>query len=183
MRLRARVDRLEQRLPPPPLPPRDPRERRRERRWHAVVDRFGALLGAAEPLLGESDRQQVAEALRAYRERGRGPLDRWLHDLEAGRCRLPVMAPEAMRDLLRAWLDPDVGQPMVCNRCGLEYPRRRRPPCGQPSILATTRPPLFAACPACGASRYDTAWPARTLLLDLPLQALDGWVGAGRSGR
>ena len=60
MKLKSRLGRLEQRLPASP-PPAD---RRRERRWRAVARRFVALLQAAEPLLGELERELVAGAER-----------------------------------------------------------------------------------------------------------------------
>jgi hypothetical protein len=178
MTLRTRVGRLERRLPPPPEPA--PR-RRQDRRWRRVAGRFDDLLKAAWPLLDEAEQGRVADALWADCERERGPLDRWLEDLRAGRSRLPELDPPVMRDVLLAWLHPDVGQPMVCNGCGLEYPRLRRPGPGSPAAPVSVAPyqvlRLFDACPVCGASRYDTSWPGRTPGKDLPWKALDGWVG------
>jgi hypothetical protein len=184
MTLRTRVGRLERRLPPPPEP--TPRQRRRDRRWLRVAGRFDELLRAAWPLLDEAGQKRVATALWADREREHGPQDRWLEDLRAGRSRLPELAPPVMREMLLAWLHPEVGQPMVCNGCGLEYPRLRRPGPGAPvapvSVAPYQVPRLFDACPSCGASRYDTSWPGRTPGKDLPWKALDGWAGEGPRG-
>jgi hypothetical protein len=96
---------------------------------------------------------------------------------------MPELTPETMKELLFAWLDPEVGQPMVCKQCGLEYPRLRRPESQAmpaPSFPYEI-PRLFDACPACGASRYDTTWPDRVPHNDLARKALDGWLGAGTS--
>jgi hypothetical protein len=140
--------------------------------------------------MSESERQQFNEALDAYQNGTRGPLDRWLDDLHAGRCRLPKLSPAMMKELVLAWLHPLVGQPMVCNQCGLEYPRLRRP--GSPGTAGVVDPlppactssyqfpRLFDSCPTCGASRYDTSWPTCTSGKDLPWKALDGWTGASR---
>jgi hypothetical protein len=185
MRLRSRVDRAERQLPAPPA--RTPRDRQLLRRRRAVAQRFTDLVRGATALMSESERARAHETLEAYQNGARGQLDRWLDDLHAGRCRLPTLTPVAMKALLLAWLHPLVGQPMVCNRCGLEYPRLRRP--GSPGTpRAVDLPPpacasshpvarLFDACPACGASRYDTSWPSCTSGKELPWKALDGWTG------
>jgi hypothetical protein len=184
MKLRGRLDRVERQLPAPPEP--TPRDRRLDRRWQAVAGRLIDLLQHAAELMNESEFRQAEDALTAYVNGTRGPLDRWLDDLRAGRSRLPELTPPAMKDLLSGWLHPQAGQPMVCNGCGLEYPRLRRP--GAPNAArpanllpaASTVPyqvaRLFDACPGCGASRYDTTWPGRTASVDLPWKALDGWM-------
>jgi hypothetical protein len=185
MRLRSRVDRAERQLPAPPA--LTPRDRQLARRRRAVAQRFTELVCGATALMTESDGRRVNEALESFQNATRGPLDRWLDDLHAGRCRLPALTPVAMKELLLAWLHPLVGQPMVCNQCGLEYPRLRRP--GSPVASRQLDPPpldsafpyqvarLFDVCPSCGASRYDTSWPTCTSGKDLPWKALDGWVG------
>jgi hypothetical protein len=186
MKLRARVDRLDRQLPARPPPTR--KERRQQRRWHAVATRFCDLLNRAEPLLSETEREQVRAALQADGD-SRGPLDRWLQDLREGRSRLPEMQARAMKALLLAWLHPAVGQPMVCNQCGLEYPRlagprgiavRHLPGLPPQSTAPYQVARLFDACPSCGASRYDTTWPDRVPHHELGWKALDGWVGQER---
>ena len=187
MKLRARVDRLDRQLPAAPPPTR--KDRRQQRRWHAVAERFSDLLNKAEPLLSELEREQVRGALGADGD-SRGPFDRWLEDLKEGRSRIPHLQASTMKELLLAWLHPAAGQPMVCNQCGLEYPRLAGPrgiavrhlPALPPQSTAPYQVArLFDACPACGASRYDTTWPDRVPHSDLPWKKLDGWLGAGTS--
>jgi hypothetical protein len=185
MKLRARVDRLDRQVPAPPPPTH--KDRRRQRRWHAVAKRFSDLLNKAEPLLGETERERVLRALEANGDTTRGPLGRWLEDLNEGRSRLPELPASTMKELLLAWLHPAVGQPMVCNQCGLEYPRLAGPrgiairhlPALPPQSTAPYQVArLFDACPFCGGSRYDTTWPDRVPYMDLAWKALDDWVGA-----
>jgi hypothetical protein len=167
MKLKSRLERLEQRLPPPPL-----EDREDQQRWRPISRRFGKLLESAWSLMSADERQHFEQAVEAVPDVTRGPLGRWLLDLRDGRCRLPELSPPAMKDLLLGWLHPEAGQPMVCNGCGLEYPRRKRPPHAGIPVAG-----FFDACPGCGASRYDTSWPDRTPSLDLPWKALDGRTG------
>jgi hypothetical protein len=185
MTLRSRVDRVERQLrAPPALAPRD---RQLVRRRRAVARRLSDLVRGATALMGESEGRRVNDALESYLSGTRAPLDRWLDDLHAGHCRLPALTPAVMKELLLAWLHRLVGQPMVCDQCGLEYPRLRRPGLPAAPRLVDPLPPasafgyqvarLFDACPACGASRYDTTWPHCTAGKELPWQSLDGWTG------
>jgi hypothetical protein len=79
------------------------------------------MWGAAA-LMCESDGRRVNEALELYQNGTRGPLNRWLDDLRAGRCRLPALSPFAMKDLLLAWLHPQVGQPMCATSAAWSFP-------------------------------------------------------------
>jgi hypothetical protein len=151
------------------------------------------LLTKAEPLLSEAERGRVLLALEADGDIKRGPFDHWLADLKEGRSRLPELPASAMKELLLAWLHPALGQPMVCNQCGLEYPRLAGPRAiavrQLPALPPASRAPyqvarLFDACPGCAASRYDTTWPDRVPYHDeLPWKALDGWMGEHRAER
>ncbi len=190
MRLRTRVHRLERLLPGPPPP--TPEALREQRRWTEVVRRFVGGLERALPLLAESEQRAVQQALEDHAEGRGGALTRWLRDLRAGRCRLPGLAPEAMKALLLGWFHPDADSGMVCNQCGLEYPHRKSPPLGTwrllPGKVPFRGPPpwydlprLFDACPGCGASTDAMTWSHLTGDADLPWKALDGWVG--RDGR
>jgi hypothetical protein len=186
VRLQSRLDRAERQLPAPPA--LTPRDRQLVRRRRAVAQRFTDLVRGATALMSELEAGRVSEALESYQNGAHAPLDRWLDDLHAGRCRMPALPPVAMKELLLAWLHPLVGQPMVCNQCGLEYPRLRRAGSPGASRVAHPLPPasaspyevarLFDTCPACGAARYDTTWPSCTSGKDLPWKALDGWTGA-----
>jgi hypothetical protein len=182
MRLRTRIDRLAQHFPA--LEPWSP-EGRADRRWQKVVTRFLNQLERALALMNESEQRKIQDALESRSAGRHGALHRWLDDLAAGRCRMPVMSPETMKAVILSWFHLEVGQPMVCNQCGLEYPRlKRRPAWMQPDGKASCPiPRVFDACPNCGASRYDTSWPSRTPHLDLPWKKLDAWIGkaAGQS--
>src|SRR2546423_974207 len=91
----------------------------------AVVDRLCDLLDAAFPLLTEADAEAIEPAIAALEEGRTGPYANWFRHLADGWCRLPMMPPSAVRELLLAWLSPDADGGMVCRRCGLEYPRHR----------------------------------------------------------
>jgi hypothetical protein len=181
MAIRARVVRLERQLPP--LVPRSPEDARSQRRWRKVARRFQDHLEQALLLMNEEEQQQVQDALDARWEGKSGALNRWLDDLSEGRCRLPVLSPQTMKELMLSWFHPEVGQPMVCNVCGLEYPRLKRPrhaaaPSQQPGVsMPLEMPRLFDECPSCGASRYDTGWPYQSPDIQLPWKQLDGWAG------
>lgn len=100
-----------------------------------------------------------------------GPLDYWLDNLRRGRCRLPVLTAPVLKELIMGWVHSDPLGDTVCNRCGLEYARRRRESAG------LEQNPVFAACPHCGAPVADSESPYRTANKPLPWKQLDGWVG------
>jgi hypothetical protein len=143
-----------------------------------AVKRFCDLLNKTQPLLSETERERVFGALETDGD-SRGPFDHWLEDLKQGRSRLPDMQASAMKALLFAWLHQAVGQPMVCNQCGLEYPRLAGP---RGIAVRHLLPPqstapyqvarLFDACPSCRASRYYTTWPDRVPHHDLAWKTL-----------
>jgi hypothetical protein len=183
MRLQRRVERLE-RLAPPPRP----NEGERLRRLDAVLARWGRLCEAAAVLLTPAEQEQAQEAIGRLGDDFDGPFGVWLRDLCDGCSRLPKLSPEVMRDLLRAWLSPQADGGMVCNGCGLEYPRHKAPPMGEWKLLPGRRPregpppwydlpEFFQACPHCGGSRYDSDWPHLAGGRDHPWQELDGYAG------
>jgi hypothetical protein len=92
------------------------------------VRRLGRLLDRAWPLLTEAEQGQVSEALERLSEVEGGPYAIWLRDLRNGRCRLPDLPAAVMKELLLAWLSPEAEGGMVCQGCGLEYPRHEAPP-------------------------------------------------------
>ena len=77
---------------------------------------------------------------------------------------------------------------MVCNQCGLEYPRLKAPPMETWKLLPGKTPfkdpppwydlpCIFKSCPNCNASPYDATYPHQTRDNTLPWMKLDGWVG------
>lgn len=188
MSLKRRVIRLEQRLPP--LPPKE--DHQRQQQWHEVLRRWEALYEAALPLLADDDRERVHQVVAQLAEEFTGSYAEWLRHLDNGWCRLPELPPAVMKELLVTWCSPAVDGSMVCNRCGLEYPRHKSLPLSEWKLLPGKRPQeepppwyelpeFFPACPCCGNSRFDISWPQRPVESSHPWQALDGYVQAGRS--
>jgi hypothetical protein len=183
-RIQHRIARLERLAPPLP-----PAEDLRRKRFGKVLNRWMRLCRAAGPLLTPEEDQCVGQALERLANELEGPFAVWMCDLRDGRCRLPELTPAAMRSLLVAWLSPEVDGGMVCNGCGLEYPRHKAPPMGQWKLLPGKKPQegpppwydlpeFFPLCPHCSASRFDVDWPH---LVDQHTHAwreLDGYVGA-----
>ena len=160
MKLKRRVERLEERLPP--LSPDDASA---QKRWEEVVARFFRLLEQAAELLGPDEEAAVEHALRILTEDPvwSGPYACWLQDLRDGWCRLPDLPPAVMKDLLLAWLTPGVTGGVTCKDCGLEYPH-------------VNYRPLLAACPGCASPEWDWAHLVRDY--DRAWKALDGYAGA-----
>jgi hypothetical protein len=185
MKLQRRLARLEQIWPAPPPPSKG--DLARKKRWENVAERWCGLLGKAHKLLNNSEREQVEVALKQILDGFQGPYGNWLINLREGRCRLPEIAPTAMKALLLAWLSPEVDCGMVCCECGLEYPQHKAPlqewklfpgkvPFQSPSPWYDL-PRLFAACPGCGASDCKVDWPHLIAERSYPWKHLDGFVG------
>jgi hypothetical protein len=133
-------------------------------------DRLGELLEAALALMSEEEGQRVVDALEQFNDRQAGPFAGWFRDLAKERCRLPDLAPTAMKAVLLAWLSPECDSiARVCRQCGLEYPDHKRPPLSEwkllPGKVPQQGPPpwydlpdFFDACPGCGASIRDFDW-------------------------
>src|SRR5260370_11611186 len=115
MKINRRVERLENALPCPPA------DDLRQQRWDAVVDRFAQLYLDAEPLLAGDEKERVLEALGQLVADRTGPFANWLWHLQEGWCRLPALSPQAMKDVLVAWVSPQEYGGRACTRCGLEY--------------------------------------------------------------
>jgi hypothetical protein len=186
MKLRPRVERLEQVFPPP-----TPEERQEQRRWRSVSDRLLRQLCDAFPVF--ADDPLVEAAVLEFLDYDRGPLAQWLDDLRKGWSRVPELSAEVMRQVVFCWLHPGSGDAMVCNHCGLECPRSdlrhlngwRDPHRDQRAERARQEgwPRYFEACPCCGASTRDADWPHLIEGKNPPWKALDGWLGAGRAKR
>jgi hypothetical protein len=159
VRLKRRLERLEEAAPPP-----SPDEERRHRRWVQVVERFLGLAEQAGELLSPDERLRVERALATVVESGGfdGPYADWLRDLEDGWCRLPMLPPAAMKELLLAWLAPGVHGGVTCMACGVGWPHRNYQP-------------VLAACPGCGSSKWD--WSHLVKGFDRAWKALDGFAG------
>jgi hypothetical protein len=92
MKLKRRLERLEQVVPPP-----SPGEQLRHERWVEVVERFLGLADQSSALLSPDEQMRVEQALATLVESGGfgGPYAAWLRDLEDGWCRLPALPPQA----------------------------------------------------------------------------------------
>jgi hypothetical protein len=166
--LYGRLARLEQRLPAPVPPPPEDKERRR--RLERQAARLGDLIEAAAALMSEEECQRVGAALEQWNDRQAGPYAGWFCDLARERCRLPDLAPAAMKAVLLAWLSPECDSgARVCRPCGLEYPSHKSPPMSEWKVLpgkvpfqgpppGYDLPDFFDACPGCGASLLDFDW-------------------------
>jgi hypothetical protein len=165
MTMRQRLARLEARLPPPPSPDilLD------LERCAPIFDRWDLLVAAAFELMCPDEQGQVNQALRQMHETCLGPYGIWFWRLWEGRCRLPELAPQVMKDLLLAWLSPEVASGYLCERCGLLYPFHYWPRRSEPTLWADVSqglpvpeplPEFFTTCPHCGCPKSDLGWPA-----------------------
>jgi hypothetical protein len=164
----------------------------RQRRWEQVVTRWNNLAAQAASLMSEDDIRRVDDGTEQANANG-GPFDSWLSDLEDGRCRLPELTAETMRDLLLAWLDSGVDKHLpgvVCVHCGLEYPHHLLQslmglellPCrvwGEGPPPWHVIPDDFRRCPHCGQSNNygGMDWPHLVAEKSYPWMDLDGYVG------
>jgi hypothetical protein len=185
--LLRRLIRLERLLPPPPPPP-SPEEILRQKRLGKVVKRWNQICLQAWQLLPGPDQERVKQAMEQEEGPLSGPFGSWLRGLSNGWSRLPELAPEVMKDLLLAWLSPEADGGMVCEQCGLEYPKHKTPPMSEWKLLPGKNrmkdpppwfdlPELFEACPGCGASRYEADWPHLMDGYHREWMKLDGYVG------
>ncbi len=136
-----------------------------DKRWQFILERFSRLVSAASDLMGPEEQERLDAALNALADRV-GPLDKWIWKLGIGRCRLPEMHAEAMRDLLRARLSGECDSAdWVCDGCGLARPTRKTPPLSARQPLPGAEPnerPLkyelppdfFDGCPACSCAEW-----------------------------
>ena len=162
MKLKHRLQRLVDKLPPPP-----PDRTEAKKRWERVQDRFCRLFGQAEDLFSPEEDAAVEEGFRPLTE-GRvldGPYGRWLRDLRDGCCRLPKLPAAVMKELLLAWLTPGVTGGVTCKGCGVEYPH-------------LNHRPLLAACPACASPEWD--WSHLVRDYDRAWKSLAGYAGDPR---
>jgi hypothetical protein len=132
MTMRRRLTRLEALLPPPP----SPELLLRMQRCDPIFDRWDLLGAAAFELMCPDEQGQVLKAVQQLHDTCLGPYGTWFWNLCEGRCRLPELPPQVMKDLLLAWLSPDVASGYVCERCGLLYPFRHWPRRGEPRLWA-----------------------------------------------
>jgi hypothetical protein len=186
MSLRRRLARLERLLPLPPPP--SPEELLREERWKQIAARWMNFFEQAAPLLTDPQYAQANQGLQQLKEACDGPFGPWLRDLSRGWCRLPKLTPEAMKDLLLAWLSPEATRGQICRQCGLEYPLPRLPPSSEWKLLPGKRPmeghppwydlpEFFQECPGCGASRFNMDWPHLVEDKHYPWMEWDGYIG------
>jgi hypothetical protein len=120
--LARRLARLQARLPPP-----DPELDQRMQQCEPLFTRWDQLVKAAWLLMSDDERGRVHAALEQLHAGLSGPYSSWFFGLLVGWSRLPLLAPQAMKELLLAWLQPEVATGFVCRGCGLEYPFRYRP--------------------------------------------------------
>ena len=171
MRIRNRIEQLEKTLPPPP--PSADIDDRLVKRCGAIFKRLFRLVKTASELMTEDEIIQVAEAWQQCLYHRTGPLQKWFGDLLNGKCRLPEITPQAMKDLLLAWLSPECDSfACLCLQCGMEYPHARL-------SLAYKGPPFFTSCPGCGASCNDMEW-VHLASGHRPWMELDGYIGRRR---
>jgi hypothetical protein len=126
MKIKRRVQLLQEKLPPPP-----PDKALRQKRLEKVVARFCRQLEQAAALLSAAEEQAVVKALADLADDDRSdddgldnPYGCWLRDLEDGWCHLPKLPPAAMKELVVAWSSPGVSGAVVCKNCGVEYPHQ-----------------------------------------------------------
>jgi hypothetical protein len=164
MKLKRRLERLEQVVPPPSAG-----EELRQQRWVQVVERFLGLAEQAGALLSPDERLRVEQGLAALVESGGfgGPYAGWLRDLEDGWCRLPRLEPAAMKELLLAWLQPGIHGGVSCRECGVGWPHQHYHP-------------VLAACPGCGSPTWD--WSHLVEGFDRAWKGSEGYAGAPPGG-
>ena len=188
MSLRHRVVRLERKFPAPPPP--SPEDLQATKRWKQICRRLPQTVDRAVPLMSEEQVEQVNQGMSLLVEDLEGPYSRWLQDLLDGRCRMPELSAEAGKELLLAWLSPEVEGAYVCMQCGLEYPKHRSPPLSEWKVLPGKTPlvgeppwydlpEFFHACPNCGASCFDIDWPHLIPDKHYAWMELDGYMGLG----
>jgi hypothetical protein len=183
--LRARLAELDRRLPAHPTP----QASLELMRIRQIDRRLSRLIRKASPLFTEQEADKVAQGLQAWLETGSGPYRWWFKKLGQGHCRLPVLSPESMRELLLAWLSPACDTLMpVCRHCGMLYPQPRRPPLREwkllPGKVPGVGPPpwydlpeFFHSCPGCGASPREIDWAHLMDEINRPWMEMDGYVG------
>jgi hypothetical protein len=182
---RKRLAKLDVLLPPPPTIDVQERQKRR----CEVVRRLVRLCEQARELMSEEEQLNVAEGFKQWAEAERGPYRWWFRALFDGCCRLPELAPAAMKELLVAWLSPDCDHmTRVCRGCGLLYPHPGLPSLRDlkllPGKVPLVGPPpwydlpvFFPSCPGCGASNLEIDWSHLVDQVDRPWKGLDGYVG------
>jgi hypothetical protein len=185
----------------------DAAARRQWAEWEArcdqVLDRWNELAQKAADLMTEEECRRLDEAIEQANHMKGGPLGDWILDLERGRCRLPDLSAETMRQLLLAWLSPDLEDSfsgMLCGACGLEIPCHRHPPTSEWKLLPGKQwgvgpppwydlPEFFRQCPNCGASlcasQYGGVmdWPRLIDDKTYPWMQLDGYAGKQPKGK
>jgi hypothetical protein len=183
MTMRQRLTRLEARLPPPP----SPEIQLQMQRCGPIFDRWHDLGAAASELMCPEEQDRVLRAVQQLHETWLGPYGVWFWYLCEGRCRLPMLAPQVMKDLLLAWLSPDVASGYLCERCGLLYPFRYWPRRSEPTLWADVPqglpvpeplPEFFTTCPHCGCAKSDLGWPADDENDEPAWKDLDGCAGS-----
>jgi hypothetical protein len=163
-----------------------------EARQDEVLDRWERLFGAAVELMAADDEQQVHDAYEQLCTDWTGPYTTWVDDILDGRSRLPELSAEAMRDLLLAWISPDVDERLhgVCVGCGLECPQHKHPHWSQWKLLPGRKyeddlpgcrydlEEFFRNCPHCGRSLHGSGimWTSRIEEQDYPWKHMDGYV-------
>jgi len=166
------------------------REAAREARWQKVADRWISLAAKASDLMSPEEDQRVSEAILRSDD---GPYRGWISDLASGRCRLPQLSAETMKQLMLAWLSPLVDAYMnaaICASCGLEYPKCKLPPVSDWKLLPGKQPGVgeppwydlpefFTSCPHCGSILQGQGmdWPHLIDMKSYPWMQLDGYVG------
>jgi hypothetical protein len=193
MTLRRRLARLEALHPPP-----SPEERLRMERTAIIYDRWDQLLRDAWPLLDDSQKARVNAAVKQLHEDYTlpyysrwSPYYGWFFGLLIGWSRLPMLAPETMRDLLLTWVDENVARGFPCRGCGLAYPfRYYSPPDPEAErffVYPNGQPPprlpeFFLACPHCGLPNTEILENDELEPQDYPWKHLDGYVGRDALG-
>jgi len=162
MKLKHRLQRLADKLPPPA-----PDRTEAHQRWKEVLARFCRLVEQATDLVSEEEELAVLPALCALTAGPvlSGPYACWFRDLRDGWCRLPEIPAAVMKELLLAWLVPGVSGGLTCRNCGLEYPHQNHRP-------------LLAACPGCASVEWD--WTHLVRDYDSAWKSLDGYAGDPR---
>jgi len=182
--IRRRLDRLEVKVPPPLVD-------LGRQRYEDIVARWDGLFTAAEPLLTDDEQDRVLIALIESLTQHTGPFAMLFWHLREGCCRLPELAPQAMKALLVAAVSPEADGWRVCNHCGLAYPQHKLPnkwtllPGKQYGVGSPPWydfPDFFQVCPSCGNSVYDVERPHMAGRGDHAWKDLDGYAGSRGAG-